>query len=261
MMSIVALGQTVDIGGGRGRLTPEHAASLRRVDAEVRALVGRDLDVNSAWRDPDVQQKLRAAYIHYRTYGAPWAPIALKPEDSVHCKGGAIDTDDHRDPRIVRILNRHGWFQTVYRWENGKRVLKEPWHFERFPDRDQQRFDPAPAGAQSKEDDMTPDQSRKLDAVYAALFGARNLTEKPDPISWVNINGATQKANYGVLPIVIHNQTLIATQTGRLAAMEAVVEQLAAANGAVLDMAAIEQAAERGAKTALTGLTITLETS
>lgn len=149
-MSILTFSQTVDIGGGRGRLAPEHAASLRRVDAEVRALVGRDLDVNSAWRDPEVQQKLRDAYLHYLKYGAPWAPIALTPDSSVHCKGGAIDTDDYRDARIVKILNRHGWFHTVYRWVNGKRTLVEPWHFERDRNRDQHRNDPAPAQVDSK---------------------------------------------------------------------------------------------------------------
>ncbi|WP_309105015.1 hypothetical protein [Microbacterium sp.] len=151
-MSVLQRSQTVDVGGGRGRLAPDHAASLRRVDAEVRALIGRDLDINSAWRDPATQQKLREAYEHYLRYGAPWAPIALEPDDSVHCKGGAIDTDDHRDPRIVRILNRHGWRQTVYR--NGR--LVEEWHFERFANRDQHRFDPDPAATDPEEEDMFP---------------------------------------------------------------------------------------------------------
>lgn len=140
-MSTVARSQTVDIGGGRGRLTPRAAASLRRVD---RAL-GRPLDVNSAWRDPAVQQRLRDAYIRYLN-GGPWAPIALDPDDSVHCDGEAVDSDDGYNTAAVSLLAEHGWRRTVYRKVNGVWKLIEPWHFEYFHARDKHRFDPAPAG-------------------------------------------------------------------------------------------------------------------
>ncbi|MHC9045824.1 M15 family metallopeptidase domain-containing protein [Microbacterium saperdae] len=157
---MISRSRTVDIGGSRGRLTPAAAASLRRVDAEL----GRLTDVNSAWRDPKTQQEFRDAYLAYLD-GGPWAPIALAPEDSVHCDGEAIDTDDGYNPHTVAILNRHGWFHTVYRWINGKRVLVEPWHLERDASRDQHRRDPAPAGGANttpaepddpEEDDMKP---------------------------------------------------------------------------------------------------------
>lgn len=117
---------------------------------------------------------------------------------------------------------------------------------------------------EGEEDDMYTDEDRKrdqaaakrVDATYAAVFGARNLTGKDDPIAWQNRGGSAQTANYGMLPIVIHNQTLIAQQSGRIAAMEEVVEQLAKSSGAVLDMGAIAAAAEKGTKAALSGLTL-----
>lgn len=101
------------------------------------------------------------------------------------------------------------------------------------------------------DDDMSAEAEAKINAIYAGMFGARNITDKATPVSWKNIDGSVQKANYGALPIVIHNQVLIAQQSGRIAAIEAVVEQLAKAGGATLDLDAIAAAAERGAATAL----------
>lgn len=134
----ITYNQTVDIGHGRGRLAPSPARSIARVDAAI----GRPLDVNSAWRDPVTQQKLYDAYRRYLN-GGPWAPIALPPSQSVHCRGFAVDTDDSG---LRAILNRHGWYQTVFRWVNGVYTLVEPWHFEYDARRDQHINDPAPAG-------------------------------------------------------------------------------------------------------------------
>jgi hypothetical protein len=50
-----------------------------------------------------------------------------------------------------------------------------------------------------------------------------------------------------------------AQQSAGIAAIQEVVAQLAAANGAVLDMAAVEAAAERGAREALADLKVTIE--
>lgn len=125
--------------------------------------------------------------------------------------------------------------------------------FEKYADQD------APAGGGStpfdpEEDELNDTQAAQLaqaasDAAAAkhALFYGGN---------WQNSDGSNQVAKYGVLPIVIHNQGLIAKQAGRLAAIEQVVEQLATSNGAVLDMDAIAAAAERGAEKALEGLTL-----
>ena len=138
MSSILNQNQTVDIGHGRGRLAPDAARSLARVDAAR----GRPSDVNSAWRDPKLQQQLRDAYEAYLR-GGPWAPIAFTPDTSIHCRGYALDTDDH-SPADVRLWNDHGWFQTVYRWVGGKLTLVEPWHFEYDRTRDRHLHDPAP---------------------------------------------------------------------------------------------------------------------
>lgn len=85
-------------------------------------------------------------------------------------------------------------------------------------------------------DDMTPDQAAKLDAIYAGLYGPKNLNggAGPGTLSWVNAPGDVQSAAYGVLPIVINNQQLIAT----LAARPAIdVPKLAAAIAALLPTA------------------------
>jgi hypothetical protein len=127
---MIGISGTVSLSGGRGRLRPEAAASIARVDHEL----GRLLDINSAWRSPVTQARLRKAYIDYLNGRGPWAPIALEPEDSVHCDGWAIDTDDGQPvgSRTDRILVDHGWILTVYR--NGN--LVEPWHREYDKTRD-----------------------------------------------------------------------------------------------------------------------------
>jgi len=112
------------LDGGRGWLDSPAAASLARVDAEI----GHLLDINEAGRFFDQQN---AHYQRYQRFlaGGPWAPIALPPGSSIHEFGRAIDTDE----QITTVLNRHGWFHTVYR--NG--VLVEPWHYEYDYTRDQ----------------------------------------------------------------------------------------------------------------------------
>lgn len=112
---------TFAIPGGRGRATLRCVQSIERIDAQL----GRRLGINSAWRDPIEQERLYTAYRNYVNGNGPWAPIALPPEQSVHCKGEAIDTDDN-NAAMTRVLNNNGWFHTVFR--NGQ--LVEPWHYE-----------------------------------------------------------------------------------------------------------------------------------
>lgn len=134
----------VDIGYGRGRLAPDAAASLARIDAVMFDAWARRLDVNEAWRSPEQADKNYAAYLRSLN-GGPWAPIAFPASQSVHCLGEAIDTDDWA---LVWLLNDHGWYQTVFR--DGK--LAERWHFEYFPDRDNHRYETGtPAGEQDDE--------------------------------------------------------------------------------------------------------------
>jgi len=77
-----------------------------------------------------------------------------------------------------------------------------------------------------EEDDMTPDQAQKLDAIYAAQFGPKNLKDGPEQMNWVNSPGGdVQKAYYGVLPIVIYTQQLVADLAKQVAAFAGIVSE------------------------------------
>lgn len=168
---MIGISGTVPINGGRGRATLQCVWSIHRIDQQL----GRYLDINSAWRDPQEQEGLYQAYRRYVNGTGPWAPIALRPEESVHCDGEAIDTDDNNSA-MTRILNDNGWFHTVFR--NG--VLVEPWHYEYDYKRDKY-FGGIPAGSEStpvEEDDMFNDADRgdlqdikrKVNAIHDAIF-------------------------------------------------------------------------------------------
>lgn len=152
-------------GRDRGRLSKTAAASLRRVDAAL----GRPLDVNEAWRSPAQADKNFAAYKAWLAYQngtgprVPWAPIALPADQSVHCEGDALDTDEGQPigSKVDKLLVEHGWILTVYRWEKDPKtgryryVLKEAWHREHFPEKDKHRNDPEPVPAKiTKDEDM-----------------------------------------------------------------------------------------------------------
>ena len=108
-----------------------------------------------------------------------------------------------------------------------------------------------------EEDDMFEQKDRdKLNATYAGVYGARNLTKEATPLGWVNIDGDSQTAKYGLLPTVIHNQTLIVQQSGRIAALESVVKQLAETPGSPVDLTAVLAAAKAGVDEAIAGLEI-----
>lgn len=107
------------------------------------------------------------------------------------------------------------------------------------------------------EDDMTPDQASQLDAVYKALFGPNNgSASTKSPLGWKNVYDDAQSSAYGLLPISLHNQTLIVKNAGELAAIKTALAQISVGSGVALDMKAIEDAAERGARDALSGLTL-----
>ena len=131
----------VDLGHGRGWASPEAAASIWRIDAEL----GHPLQITEAGRSAEDADANYAAYQAYLNGTGPWAPIAYPSWLSVHCWGGAIDSDEAQ--QFVDRMQRHGWRRTVYR--NG--VLAEPWHFEQFIDEDQHRFDGIPAGSGGEE--------------------------------------------------------------------------------------------------------------
>ena len=70
----------------------------------------------------------------------------------------------------------------------------------------------------------------------------------------VEIDGRVQKFNYGVLPIVVHNQTIIAQLKGEVAGLKEIVGQLTVSGGTPLDIAKIEAAAKAGAAEAVAAL-------
>lgn len=157
-MGVLPFSQAVDIGLGRGRLAPDPAASLRRVDVAMRSAFGRAASINEAWRSPADADENYRKYLDYLNGHGPWAPIALPGDQSVHCFGYAVDTNDTSDAQMA-IWNDHGWYWTVYR--NGR--LAERWHLEYFPSRDNHRNEGTrntnttgqTAINQSEEDDMS----------------------------------------------------------------------------------------------------------
>lgn len=112
---------------------PGAAASWRRLEAAA----GRLIDVNSSYRNYSEQL---AAYNAYQAYAAgtgPWAPFALHPDKSMHCRGLAVDTDDQT---LMKGLPDHGWRQTAL-------AIGEPWHFDYLATLDQHQGEPAGGGA------------------------------------------------------------------------------------------------------------------
>ena len=134
----------VELGFGRGWAAPAAARSIARIDAEL----GRPADINEAGRSPEQANANRARWLAYERYlkGGPWAPkapYALGADQSVHCWGGAADSDDWYDPAAADVWRDNGWKQTArYFDRNGRPTAKdEPWHGEYFPELDKHRHE------------------------------------------------------------------------------------------------------------------------
>lgn len=114
--------------------TPAAAASFRRMEADA----GRRIDVNSSYRDYEKQLAMWRAWTLW-TQGKGPKPNhgrAIHPDQSMHCKGLAVDTDD---VSLLLALADHGWRRTA---------ADEAWHFEYQVWNDQHRN--RPAGGDSK---------------------------------------------------------------------------------------------------------------
>ncbi|WP_341934712.1 hypothetical protein MRBLWO14_000284 [Microbacterium sp. LWO14-1.2] len=144
--------------------------------------------------------------------GLPGFNPADNPNDEsqrlAHVRFAALDIDP--TPDRIRRLEAAGLIRP-YKYE--------PWHWE-LPNVRQYpivRSLPAAAGNQSEEDDMfTDDDRNKLHAAYAALFGPANVNV--ETMTWKNPEGQ-RVAYYGVLDILIYNQTLIKAQSAALQAL------------------------------------------
>lgn len=209
---------------------PDAAASFRRYEHAL----GRPADVNRTTSSYAVQDNL------YRLRQAGKYPYSVaNPRTSNHVYrsdtdgGNAWDTDE-RGP----LLDEHGWLATV---------KGEPWHREYHQDHDQHLHD--------QEGDMSAKAEQQIEAVYAAIFGPANIpTEKT---TWAKPFGEPAGvAYYGIFDVLIAMQGTVAANAGKLAALQAAVQQLSAGTGVTLDMTAITAAAERGAHDALASLVL-----
>lgn len=156
----------VDLGYGRGRAERSTAEAIWRIDRDL----GRPADVNEAWRSPEQANANRARWLAYERYlnGGPWAPkapYALGAEDSVHCDGTAVDSDDWYDSAAAAVWRRHGFRQTA-RYPGTAR--DEPWHGEHRAEWEEKTGAPAGNASTFEEDDMVSE-----DAVRA-MFDATN---------------------------------------------------------------------------------------
>lgn len=127
------------------QFTPEAAAAFRRAEARVRAEFGRNIDVNSTWRNWDLQLSMYNAWQSFITGRGPYPghSKALHPADPLafHTKGTALDSDDWVNPRIVAILAENGFIR------NRLYVPNERHHFEYIRASDKNYGRPASSGA------------------------------------------------------------------------------------------------------------------
>lgn len=125
--------QRTELAGDRGWLDAPAAASLARIDAEIRHL----LQITDAGRSFFQQEKNWLAWLNGT------GSYAAEPGTSPHEFGNAIDTDEGK--HIVEVMERHGW----------RRPLDdEPWHWVYWLHLDRHRNDPAPSTPESEEDEM-----------------------------------------------------------------------------------------------------------
>lgn len=117
----------ISIGGGHS-LEMGAAASFARVSKIRPGLLSR---INSSYRSNAEQAVLRKAY-EASLRGGPKAAFALKPGQSKHNDGTALDLDstpwnaDHQ--WMVDHGEEHGWWRPTE--VPGYKGAREPWHFE-----------------------------------------------------------------------------------------------------------------------------------
>ncbi|MGX9346390.1 hypothetical protein [Microbacterium sp. KNMS] len=111
--------------------TPPAAASFRRLEADL----GRQVDVNSTFRDPATQDAMYRAWQDYVNGRGPYPghSRALPASESVHCQGEALDSDDWTTPGFIALAAEHGWIRTAA-WDP-----TEQHHFEYQASRDEHR--------------------------------------------------------------------------------------------------------------------------
>lgn len=132
-------------------LQADAAASFQRVEQRA----GRCVDVNSTYRDWNEQMRLYLAYQRDPKNN----PLALHPDHSMHCRGLALDSDDHT---LMRSMGDYGWRATV---------ASEPWHFDYFRTLDKHYGQPAGGGA------VPLPEPEKEDVIMRTIF----ITDMKNP--------------------------------------------------------------------------------
>jgi hypothetical protein len=151
-----------DLGYGRGQLRAGPAASIRRLDVRL----GRPVDINRAYADYDQQMRYYLAYVAYVNGRGPWAPLALHPDKSWHCKGLAVDSDDapgYRGPLSVDIWREHGWLFEV---------REELWHGQYYTSMDKHYGETTSGGATPFPDPGTNDPQPLEDHDMARIISS-----------------------------------------------------------------------------------------
>lgn len=243
--------ECVDLGHGRGRAAPDTAAAVFRIDAEL----GRPADVNEAWRSPEQANANRARWLAYQRYlnggpYAPKAPYALGAEDSVHCDGEAVDSDDWYDPDAAAVWRRNGFRQTARYPGTAK---DEPWHGEHRREWDQNYGRGVAAGGNAspivREWDEMASKEELRDVVREEVTGwleglngkiSDNITPAVTDIK-ATTNGLNEKIGW-VLASLERDGALEVEQMRVLAG---IASALPAAGGAV-DVAAFAAAVRNG---------------
>lgn len=117
------------------QFTPKAGAAFRRANTQVRAEFGRDIQVNSTYRDWDKQMRMFNAWNLYIAGRGPYPghSQAAHPKYSRHTQGTALDSNDWVHPRIRQILADNGFIR------NQLHVPNEQHHFEYIESEDKNR--------------------------------------------------------------------------------------------------------------------------
>lgn len=129
----------VQLGHNRGQARLPMAQSIWRLDAKL----GRPLDINRAYADYASQMRYYLEWTAFKANPSAWRranpgrsdpPLALHPDQSWHCKGMAIDTDDRLGQRFL-----DAGFRFV--------VTSEPWHGQYYANLDKHYGQPSSGGS------------------------------------------------------------------------------------------------------------------
>lgn len=262
------------------RLTPYMLYQINRADADFFKRFGCHLLVTSGIRTNAEQSRIFLSKYRLQTTGSgPYGDVrwwqgrryvryvgggtVAAPSTSNHEIQGTKAAADLRDsgsgPGVATGGNeRADWLRanaSKYGLVPEGYGFGEPWHYAVLNIFNNVPGSGVAAGggssSESEEDDMFDEKDRAL--LKEVLTETRNT--KAGVWTGGVSNGQTFK--YGALPIVAHNQTLIARLTAQVGALSAAVQALAAANGA--DPKAVLAAVEVGVKNAMKDVTFSVD--